>query len=333
MSKETKSKNTNILLLGNVYSQEEVQRKIIVIRGVQVILDKDLAKFYGVETRRINEQVKRNARRFPSDFMFQLTKEEVESLIAQYGSLEDIDSSRSQNATLMADNFSKSQNAILNARGHNIKYLPYVFTEEGVLQLTGILHSTIAEDMSVHISRAFVAMRRFLAANAQVLQRLDHIEIKQLHESQERKHLEARFDDLLSRLGEGSVKPIEGIFYNGQIFDAYVFASDLVKSAIKSIVLIDNYIDETVFTLLDKRAQGVQATIYTYIGKTTQLDIGKHNAQYCPIEVKQSKNIHDRFLIIDEVVYHIGASIKDLGKKLFAFSKMEMGKESIIEHL
>ena len=334
MSTKTKSKNTDMALSGNAYSQEEIQRKIIVIRGIQVILDKDLAKFYGVETRRINEQVKRNARRFPSDFMFQLTKEEVESLIAQFGSLENIDSSKSQNATLMVDDFSKSQSAILTARGRNIKYLPYVFTEEGVLQLTGILHSTIAEDMSVHISRAFVAMRRFLAANAQVLQRLDRIEIKQLHESQERKHLEARFDDLLSRLGEGSIKPIEGVFYNGQIFDAYVFASDLVKSATKSIVLIDNYIDETVFTLLDKRAQGVQATIYTQsMDKTTQLDIKKHNAQYRPIEVKQTKNIHDRFLIIDDTVYHIGASIKDLGKKLFAFSKMEMGKESIIEHL
>ena len=131
-----------------------------------------------------------------------------------------------------------------------------------------------------------------------------------------------------------SLPPMEGVFYNGQIFDAYVFVSDLVKSATKSIVLIDNYIDETVFTLLDKRAQGVQATIYTpSIGKVTQLDIDKHDAQYRSIEVKQTKNIHDRFLIIDEVVYHIGASIKDLGKKLFAFSKMEMGKESIMEHL
>ena len=131
-----------------------------------------------------------------------------------------------------------------------------------------------------------------------------------------------------------SLPPMEGVFYNGQIFDAYVFVSDLVKSATKSIVLIDNYIDETIFTLLDKRAQGVQATIYTpSIGKVTQLDIDKHDAQYCSIEVKQTKNIHDRFLIIDDTVYHIGASIKDLGKKLLAFSKMEMRKESIIEHL
>ncbi len=131
-----------------------------------------------------------------------------------------------------------------------------------------------------------------------------------------------------------SLPPMEGVFYNGQIFEAYVFASDLVKSATKSIVLIDNYIDETVFTLLDKRAQGVQATIYTQsMNKTAQLDIKKHNAQYRPIEVKQTKNIHDRFLIIDDTVYHIGASIKDLGKKLFAFSKMEMEKKSIIEHL
>ena len=131
-----------------------------------------------------------------------------------------------------------------------------------------------------------------------------------------------------------SLPPMEGVFYNGQIFEAYVFASDLVKSATKSIILIDNYIDETVFTLLDKRAQGVQATIYTQsMDKTTQLDIKKHNAQYRPIEVKQTKNIHDRFLIIDDTVYHIGASIKDLGKKLFAFSKMEINKDILIEHL
>ncbi len=131
-----------------------------------------------------------------------------------------------------------------------------------------------------------------------------------------------------------SLKPVEGVFYNGQIFEAYVFVSDLIKSAKRSIVLIDNYIDESVFTLLDKRAKGVTATIYTQpFNEQTQLDIKKHNAQYRPIEVKQTKNIHDRFLIIDDTVYHIGASIKDLGKKLFAFSKMEMDKKGIIEHL
>ena len=138
----------------------------------------------------------------------------------------------------------------------------------------------------------------------------------------------AEHQDKIDFFVRTSLPPMEGVFYNGQIFEAYV------KSATKSIVLIDNYIDETVFTLLDKRAQGVQATIYTQsMNKTTQLDIKKHNAQYRPIEVKQTKNIHDRFLIIDDTVYHIGASIKDLGKKLFAFSKMEMGKESILEHL
>ena len=131
-----------------------------------------------------------------------------------------------------------------------------------------------------------------------------------------------------------SLPPMEGVFYNGQIFDAYVFVSDLVKSATKSIVLIDNYIDETVFTLLDKRAPCVQATIYTQsVSKALRLDLEKHNAQYRPIEVCQTKAIHDRFLIIDETVYHIGASMKDLGKRLFAFSKMEVGKEVIIERV
>lgn len=131
-----------------------------------------------------------------------------------------------------------------------------------------------------------------------------------------------------------SLPPMEGVFYDGQIFDAYVFVSNLIKSATTSIILIDNYIDESVFTLLDKRAQGVQAVVYTQaINKVTQLDLGKHNAQYHPIEVKQSQNIHDRFLIIDEVVYHIGASIKDLGKKLFAFSKMELPANEILKKM
>lgn len=230
-------------------------------------------------------------------------------------------------------NSSRFHFGTLNGRGHNVKYLPYVFTEEGVSQLSGVLHSETAEEVSVRIIRAFVAMRRYIATHAGIFQRLDSLEQFRLETKQSLAIVEHKFDNLLSRLDDGSIKPIEGIFYNGQIFDAYVFASDLIKSATKSIVLIDNYIDETVFTLLDKRAQGVQATIYTSIGKTTRLDIDKHNAQYRPIEVKQSQNIHDRFLIIDDTVYHIGASIKDLGKKLFAFSKMEMGKESILEHL
>ncbi len=143
-------------------------------------------------------------------------------------------------------------------------------------------------------------------------QRLLHIE----SELAEHKTVLQEHDKKIDFFVRTSLPPIEGVFYNGQIFDAYVFVADLIKSATKSIVLIDNYIDETVFTLLDKRAQGVQATIYTSIGKTTQLDIDKHNAQYRPIEVKQSQNIHDRFLIVDEVVYHIGASIKDLGRKV-----------------
>ena len=161
-------------------------------------------------------------------------------------------------------------------------------------------------------------------------QRLLHIE----NELAEHKIVLQEHDKKIDFFVRTSLPPMEGVFYNGQIFDAYVFVSDLIKSATKSIVLIDNYIDETIFTLLDKRTQGVQATIYTpSIGKVSQLDIDKHNAQYRSIEVKQTKNIHDRFLIIDEVVYHIGASIKDLGKKLFAFSKMEMRKESILERV
>ncbi len=303
-------------------AQNDVENSIFTIRGVQVMLDSDLARFYGIETKSLNQAVKRNIERFPEDFMFQLTKEEHDSL-------------RSQIVTLNNDSALRSQIATFKVgRGEYRKYLPYVFTEQGVAQLSGILHSPIAIQMSVKIARAFVAMRRFITTNARVFQRLDRIELTQLHESEERKQLEARFDNLLSRLDNGSVKPIEGVFYNGQIFEAYVFVSDLIKLAKKTIILIDNYIDESVFTLLDKREKGVDATIYTQtINEQNKLDIKKHNAQYQPIEIKQTKNIHDRFLIIDDTVYHIGASIKDLGKKLFAFSKMDMAAKGIIEHL
>jgi len=285
--------------------QLNIESMIHVIRDKQVMLDRDLAVLYGVETRRLNEQVRRNSERFPEDFMFQLTKDEALSSRSQFAILnETLSSSRSQIVTLK------------NGRGSNIKYLPYAFTESGIAMLSSVLRSPTAIEVNIRIMRAFVAMRHFLANNAQVFQRLANIEYHQIE-------TDRRIDEVFKRL-DANVQPQQGIFYDGQVFDAYQFVSDLVRKAKNSIVLIDNYVDDTVLTLLDKRADNVTATIYTqHISQQLQLDINRHNTQYPAITVEHFNRAHDRFLLIDDEVYHIGASIKDLGKKWFAFTLMQ----------
>ena len=277
---------------------DKIESLIKVIRGQQVMLDRDLATLYGVEVKRLNEQVKRNIKRFPKDFMFQLTKEEC---------------LRSQIATLN------------EGRGQHLKYMPYVFTENGVAMLSSVLRSDTAIEVNIRIMRAFTSMRHFLQNNAEVFQRLSTLEYHQLEMQQHFQESDKRIEEVFRRLDEGNAKPKQGVFYNGQIYDAYNFVSDLIKSAKKHIILIDNYVDETVLILLDKREDGVSAFIYTQqINRQFQLDIDRHNAQYPPINVETFRLSHDRFLCIDDDVYHIGASIKDLGKKWFGFSRMEI---------
>ena len=274
----------------------DIKLLIRVIRGQQVMLDRDLAQLYGVETRRINEQVKRNIERFPDDFMFQLNKEEFED---------------------WRSHFATSNSVIMGARR-----LPYAFTEQGIAMLSSVLKSQTAVDVNIRIMRAFVSMRRFIATNAQLFQRLETIEYHQLEMKQHQEVTDKRIDEVFKRL-DANIPPIQGIFYDGQVFDAYRFVSDLMRKAKRSIVLIDNYVDDTVLTLLDKRENGVTATIYTQrISNQFQLDVDRHNAQYPLIEIKQFNKAHDRFLLIDDEVYHIGASIKDLGKKWFGFTLM-----------
>jgi len=284
--------------------QLNVSSLIRVIRGQQVMLDRDLAELYGVETKYLNKQVKRNQGRFPDDFMFQLTKEECSRF--QFGTLNE-------------------------GRGSNIKYLPYAFTENGVAMLSSVLRSKTAIEANIQIMRAFTSMRHFMINNADVFQRIETIEFNQLESNKAQakilKHQEEqdnRIDEVFRRLDEGMYKPKQGIFFDNQIYDAYSFVSELVKSAKLRIVLIDNYVDESVLTLLDKRGENVSATIYTQqISRQLRLDIDRHNSQYPTIEVFVFRRSHDRFLCIDDTVYHVGASIKDLGKKWFAFSKME----------
>lgn len=272
----------------------DIQPMIKVIRGQQVMLDSDLSALYGVETRRLNEQVKRNIERFPDDFMFQLRKEELDNLM-------------SQKAT---------------SSWGGTRKLPYAFTEQGIAMLSSVLKSQTAVEVNIRIMRAFITMRRFIATNAQLFQRLETIEYHQLEMKQHQEVTDRRIDEVFKRL-DTDIPPMQGIFYDGQVFDAYRFVSDLIRKAKQSIVLIDNYVDDTVLTLLDKRSEGVSATIYTQrVSSQFQLDVDRHNSQYPLIEIKRFNKAHDRFLLIDNEVYHIGASIKDLGKKWFGFTLM-----------
>ena len=267
-----------------------IESLIYTIRDQPVMIDRDLARLYGVETKVLNQAVKRNVQRFPQDFMFQLTKEEC---------------LRSQIVTLK------------EGRGHHLKYMPYVFTENGVAMLSSVLRSEKAIEVNIRIMRAFSAMRNFLVNNAAIFQRMDQLEMKQLKTDE-------KVDAILDRLGDNE-KPKEGIFFNGQIFDAYALVADLIRQAKTHIVVIDNYLDDTVLVQLAKRKPGVTVDIYDgHITKQLRQDVEKHNEQYPGVTLYKYTRAHDRFLIIDEDVYHIGASLKDLGKKLFAFSKMEV---------
>ncbi len=285
----------------SIVDYSQIQSRIFTIRGSQVMLDRDLANLYGVENKRLNEQVKRNIERFPEKFRFQLSKQEKEELVAN------------------CDRF--------NSLKHS-STLPYAFTEQGVSMLSAVLHSQTAVQVSIQIIDAFVQMRKFITNNAAIFQRLDTIERKQLV-------TETRLDKFFDALEAGDIKPRQGIFFDGQIFDAYVFVSDLIKSAKHSIVLIDNYIDETVLLLLAKRNKSCSATIFTKtISKQLRLDLKKHNQQYSPVAIKQFKQSHDRFLILDNsTIYHFGASLKDLGKKWFAFSKFDKEALAVLGRL
>lgn len=284
---------------------EEIQSRIYTIRGVQVMLDKDLAIFYDVKPIRLREQVKRNIKRFPSDFMFQLTEEEVDLMV--------------------------SQNAI-PSKQHLGGSLPFVFTEQGVANISAVLTSERAIEVNIQIIRAFVAMRRFIAANTQVFQRLDVIEKWQIEHKAE---TDQKFEQLFDAIEEREIKPKQGIFFDGQIFDAYKFVADLIRTAQKSIILIDNYIDESVLTILTKRRKNVKVILLTKsISNQMALDVKKYSEQYSAIEIKEFKNSHDRFIIIDNTtVYHFGASLKDLGTKWFAFSKMDIGAIEMLSRL
>ncbi len=283
-----------------IINEQKIQNKIFTLRNQQVMLDRDLAELYQVETRTLKQAVKRNIDRFPDDFMFEVTETEVDFMVSQN---------------------------VIPSKQHLGGAKPYAFTEQGVSMLSSVLKSKIAINVNIAIFRAFAKMRKFLIENASVFQKFNFIEQKLLQHDQ-------NFEKVFKAIESKELKPKQGIFYNGQIFDAYVFVNDLIKSANKSIVLIDNYVDETVLTLFSKN-QKVKVTIYTKnINKQLKLDLAKYNAQYKPIEIKKFNEAHDRFMIIDDKeIYHIGASLKDLGKKWFAFSKFNLNAIDILKRL
>ena len=310
-----KSNNLTLEIAKRDIQHVNIESLIIMLRGQQTLLDRDLAMLYGVETRRLNEQVQRNIERFPEDFMFQLTKEEFENWKSQFAT------SKFQSS----DDKSNLKSQIATSNWGGTRKRPYAFTRNGIAMLSSVLRSQTAVDVNISIMRAFTATQQFFAANAQMFQRIEVIEHNQLALAARQQDTDKKVEQIFNRLDDRSKTPTQGIFYDGQIFDAYTFVSDLIRSAKKSIVLFDNYVDDTVLAMLDKRQEKVSATIYTQkIKQQLSLDLAKHNAQYQPIEVKQFDKVHDRFLCIDNTVYHIGASLKDLGKKWFAFSKMEM---------
>ena len=283
-----------------VKDEENIKNKIYTIRGLSVMLDRDLAELYGVETKVFNQAVKRNIERFPENFRFQLIDVEKNELVTN------------------CDRFEMLKHSSSN---------PYAFTEQGVSMLSAVLKSKIAVEISIKIINSFVNMRKIITDNGLLSQRLDTLEKKQSVNDD-------KFETLFSALEDKTLKPKQGIFYDGQIFDAYSFVSDLIRSAKSKIILIDNYVDDSVLTFFSKN-QNIDITIYTkIISKQLNLDLEKYNSQYKKIQIKQFKSSHDRFMIIDDLnIYHIGASLKDLGKKWFAFSKLDVGSFDVLKRL
>ena len=296
MEKENNIVKTNkkIEVIDNV---EDIKHKIYTIRGKQVILDSDIAELYEVKTKRVNEAVKRNIKRFPEKFCFQLLEEEYISL-------------RSQIATLEK-----------NGKGQHRKYLPYAFTEQGVAMLSAVLHSDKAINVSINIMDAFIEMRKFILSNKLLFDKISTIELKQL---EFQKATNEKFEQVFEYISEHKEKN-QKLFFEGQIWDAYNLIITIIKKAEKKILIIDNYIDDTILDMLSKKNKNVEVVLLTSNNSNiSNLDIQKFNKEYPTLKISKTNKFHDRFIVIDnKELYHCGASLKDLGKKCFAITKME----------
>lgn len=279
-------------------NEATIKNLIYVIRGQQVMLDSDLAMLYQVETKNLNKAVKRNANRFPEDFCFQLSEEEYNSLRFQFGTSKEVEPGKGGR-----------------------RYLPYAFTEQGISMLSAVLRSEVAVKVSVRIMRTFVEMRRFMANNSLVLSRINELEVKQLSYQ---KDTDEKFDKVFQYISE-HVEVSQKIFFEGQIYDAFSLLTELISKAEKEITLIDNYVDVGTLNILAKKQENVKVQIYT-VKRTrlSQADINNFNQQYPALSVNYTEEFHDRFLIVDgNLAYHVGASLKDAGKKCFAINRIE----------
>lgn len=283
----------NKLAIQNELTIEDIKNLIYTIRGKQVMLDSDVANIYHCETKYVNRVVKRNIERFPEEFCFQLNENEFESLRCQFVTLNE------------------------NGRGQHRKYIPYVFTEQGIAMLSALLKSDIAVSVSVNIMKAFIEMRKFLMINGQVFERLTSVEHKLLEHDK-------KFDEVFNQLQlEENIK--QRIFFDGQIYDAYSIIIDIIRKANKKMLIIDNYIDDSVLKMLAKKKNNVEVVILTSDKSNIEnLDVKKFNKEYPILKVAKTNKFHDRFIVIDnKEMYHLGASIKDLGKKCFGINKIE----------
>lgn len=283
-------------------SGTSIERRIYVVRGEYVMIDRDLADLYGVENRSLRQSVRRNIEKFPDDFLFKLTEGETNEVILRGVS-----------------------QSVIPPRYNTGGMQMFAFTEQGVAMLSTVLKSANATSVSVAIMRAFVMMRRFLTANAALFQRMDMLEHKQLE-------TDRKLDVVLDKLEELSpAVTTEQLFATGCVWDAYVFVCDLIRSAEKRIVLIDNFVDERVLTMLDKRASGVEATVHTRYTELVKLDFEKHNRQYAPIEyVQMPQAVHDRYLIVDDEVWLLGTSVKDMGRGLCTVIKVGFSPDEVM---
>ena len=281
---------------------DDIKRRIFTVRGKQVMLDSDLAEYFGTSTGNLNRAMKRNIKRFPENFCFQITDDEISR--CQIG-------------------ISMQTQGIKGGRS----YLPFVYTEQGIAMLTSVLHTERAIAASISIMEAFVEMRHFIANNAALFDRISKVELKQLE-------TDKKVDRLFEYIGEHT-ETHQKIFFDGQIYDAFSLLTELIQKAEQEIILIDGYVDVGTLNLLAKKQSGVAVTIYTFTKtKLTAQDVAAFNAQYPKLEVKHTNIFHDRFLILDgKTVYHIGASLKDAGKKCFSITLMKDAGQELMKKL
>ena len=300
--------NDNVILVHKEsdvekYETEKIKNLIYTIRGKQVMLDSDVAMLYHYPTKRINEVVRRNIERFPENFCFKLTEFEAENLRSQFAT-----------SSLEKENYGGR------------RYLPYVFTEQGIAMLSGLLKNDIAIQVSINIMNAFVEMRRFIATNGQVFERLTSIEYRVLEQNKMLTEHEKKFEKVFDELQKNEkIGFKQSIFFDGQIYDAYSLIIDIIKKAKQKILIIDNYIDDSILKMISKKNKDIEVVILTSQNSNlNKLDINKFNKQYPTLKVATTNKFHDRFIVIDnKELYHVGASLKDLGKKCFAISRIE----------